>query len=46
VDAARANGIPVTTITETLSPAGSSFQDWQVDQLSALKQALAQATGR
>ncbi len=46
VDAARAKGIPVTTITETLTPAGASFQDWQVAQLNALKQALAQATGR
>jgi len=46
VDAARAKGIPVTTITETLTPAGASFQDWQVAQLSALKQALAQATGK
>ena len=46
VDAARANGIPVTTITETLTPAGASFQDWQVAQLNALKQALAQGTGK
>jgi zinc/manganese transport system substrate-binding protein len=46
VDAARAKGIPVTTITETLTPAGASFQDWQVAQLTALKQALAQATGK
>ena len=46
VDAARANGIPVTTITETLTPAGASFQDWQVAQLNALKQALAVATGK
>jgi zinc/manganese transport system substrate-binding protein len=46
VNAAKAAGIPVTTITETLTPAGASFQDWQVGQLSALKQALAQATGR
>jgi zinc/manganese transport system substrate-binding protein len=46
VDAARAQGIQVTTITETLVPAGASFQDWQVTQLTALKQALAQATGR
>jgi zinc/manganese transport system substrate-binding protein len=44
VDAARANGIPVTTITETLTPSGASFQDWQVAQLNALKQALAKAT--
>jgi zinc/manganese transport system substrate-binding protein len=46
VDAARAKGIPVTTITETLTPAGASFQGWQVTQLTALKQALGQATGR
>jgi zinc/manganese transport system substrate-binding protein len=46
VDEAKAAGIPVTTITETLTPAGASFQDWQVAQLGALKQALAQATGK
>ena len=46
VDAAKAAGIPVTTITETPTPAGASFQDWQVAQLGALKQALGQATGR
>jgi zinc/manganese transport system substrate-binding protein len=46
VDAAKAAGIPVTTITETLTPAGVSFQDWQVAQLTSLKQALAQATGK
>jgi zinc/manganese transport system substrate-binding protein len=46
VDAAKAQGIPVSTITETLTPAGTSFQDWQVAQLSSLKQALAQATGK
>jgi zinc/manganese transport system substrate-binding protein len=46
VDAAKAAGIPVSTITETMTPAGASFQDWQVTQLTALKQALAQATGK
>jgi zinc/manganese transport system substrate-binding protein len=46
VDAAKAAGIPVTTITETLTPAGASFQDWQVAQLTALKQALSQGTGK
>jgi zinc/manganese transport system substrate-binding protein len=46
VNEAKAAGIPVTTITETLVPAGASFQDWQVTQLNALKQALAQATGK
>jgi zinc/manganese transport system substrate-binding protein len=46
VDEAKAAGIPVTTITETLTPAGASFQVWQTIQLDALKQALAQATGK
>jgi zinc/manganese transport system substrate-binding protein len=43
VSAARAAGIPVVAITETLSPAGASFQDWQSAQLQALRAALAQA---
>jgi zinc/manganese transport system substrate-binding protein len=43
---ARARGIPVATVTETLSPAGDSFQQWQVAQLQALARALHQATGR
>ena len=46
VTEAKAAGIPVTTLTETLTPAGASFQDWQVAQLNRLKQALAQATGK
>jgi zinc/manganese transport system substrate-binding protein len=46
VNQAKAAGIPTTTITETLTPAGASFQDWQVSQLTALKTALAQATGK
>jgi zinc/manganese transport system substrate-binding protein len=46
VNEATAAGIPVTTITETLTPAGASFQDWQVTQLTGLKRALAQATGK
>jgi zinc/manganese transport system substrate-binding protein len=46
VKAAKARSIPVTVITETLTPAGASFQDWQVAQLDALRQALHQATGK
>ena len=42
VKEAKAQGIAVTTITETLTPAGASFQQWQVAQLDALKTALAQ----
>jgi zinc/manganese transport system substrate-binding protein len=44
VSAARARGIPVVAVTETLSPATASFQDWQVAQLQALEAALEQAT--
>src|SRR5205807_4801293 len=29
VDAAKKQGIPITTVTETLSPASAAFQDWQ-----------------
>jgi len=43
---ARAVGIPVTAITETLTPATAPFQDWQTAQLVALRDALARATGR
>lgn len=45
-NAARARGIPVVAITETLSPAAASFQQWQVEQLRALERALRRATGR
>jgi zinc/manganese transport system substrate-binding protein len=46
VDAARANGTQVTTVTETLTPQGSTFEDWQTTQLRALEAALAAATGK
>ena len=42
---AKKHGIPVASVTETLSPAGATFQDWQSAQLTALEAALAQATG-
>jgi zinc/manganese transport system substrate-binding protein len=45
-NAARRKGIPVTTITETLTPATATFEAWQVAQLRALKAALVRATGR
>jgi zinc/manganese transport system substrate-binding protein len=45
-EAARKKGIPVTTITETLTPANTTFQDWQSRQLQALAAALHKATGR
>jgi zinc/manganese transport system substrate-binding protein len=43
VNAAKAKGIPVATVTETPTPAGVSFQDWQVRQLQGIEQALAAA---
>ncbi|WP_232425754.1 metal ABC transporter solute-binding protein, Zn/Mn family [Mycobacterium sp. JS623] len=46
VDEAKKQGIPVATVTETLSPATASFQDWQSAQLSALSDALHTATGK
>ena len=42
---ARQEGIPVTTVTETLSPAGDSFQQWMVSELQGLEKTLAEATG-
>ena len=43
---ARQHGIPVSAVTETLTPATASFQDWQSAQLVTLQAALHQATGR
>jgi zinc/manganese transport system substrate-binding protein len=43
---ARAAAIPITTITETLSPASASFEQWQVAELQSLDRALHRATGR
>jgi zinc/manganese transport system substrate-binding protein len=40
VDKAHAKGIPVVQITETLSPANLTFQDWQTNQLKSLLAAL------
>ncbi|MFE6687553.1 metal ABC transporter solute-binding protein, Zn/Mn family [Streptomyces sp. NPDC057743] len=46
VKAAKAAGIPVATVTETLAPAGATFQQWQTAQLRGIEQALAKATGK
>jgi zinc/manganese transport system substrate-binding protein len=43
---ARAHGIPIATVTETLSPASDTFEQWQVAQLQALQRALRAGTGR
>jgi zinc/manganese transport system substrate-binding protein len=46
VNAARAGGVPVTRLTETMVPATTTWQEWQTGQLVALRDALAKATGR
>jgi zinc/manganese transport system substrate-binding protein len=43
---ARAKGIPIATVTETLSPASDSFEQWQVAEIEGLLHALRAATGR
>jgi zinc/manganese transport system substrate-binding protein len=43
---ARSAGIPITAITETLSPASATFEQWQTNELHNLLQALQRATGR
>lgn len=43
---ALAAHIPVTTITETLTPPSATFQEWQSAQLRRLMSALHEATGR
>jgi zinc/manganese transport system substrate-binding protein len=44
-DLARAEHIPVVGVTETMVPADTAFQAWQVEQLKALEEALASAKG-
>jgi zinc/manganese transport system substrate-binding protein len=41
----KAAHIPYTTITETLQPASSTYQAWQVRQLQGIQAALAKAKG-
>jgi zinc/manganese transport system substrate-binding protein len=43
VTAARAEHIPLVPVTETLQPAGTTFQAWQTSQLDALDTALEHA---
>jgi zinc/manganese transport system substrate-binding protein len=45
VESARKQGIPVTTVTETMVPAGVTFQAWQARELRDLRDALARGTG-
>jgi zinc/manganese transport system substrate-binding protein len=43
---ADAQRIPIATVTETMSPASASFQQWQAAELEHLLAALHTATGR
>ncbi|HEX3324296.1 MAG TPA: zinc ABC transporter substrate-binding protein [Solirubrobacterales bacterium] len=43
-DAAKAAGIPIATVTETMTPEGASFQAWQSRELEGLLAALARAS--
>jgi zinc/manganese transport system substrate-binding protein len=43
---ARAAHIPIATVTETLTPATASFEQWQVGQLEGIAKALREATGK
>jgi zinc/manganese transport system substrate-binding protein len=45
-DLARTAHTPIATVTETLSPASDSFEQWQVAELEGLARALHAATGR
>ncbi|GAA4840411.1 zinc ABC transporter substrate-binding protein [Luteimicrobium xylanilyticum] len=38
--AAEKAGVPIVDVTETVAPGASSFEDWQVSQLTALAKAL------
>jgi zinc/manganese transport system substrate-binding protein len=42
-EAAEAGGIPVATVTETLTPEGASFQAWMVRELEGIEKALRRA---
>lgn len=44
-DAAKAAGVPVATVTETLTPEGAGFQGWMSRELEGLRAALARAAG-
>jgi zinc/manganese transport system substrate-binding protein len=43
--AVKAQKIPYATITETLTPANASYQQWQTTQLVGIQTALAKAAG-
>jgi zinc/manganese transport system substrate-binding protein len=44
-DAAKGAGIPIATVTETMTPEGASFQAWMTRELEGLAAALEKANG-
>ena len=42
----KARGIPTATVTETMSPASATFEQWQSAQLTRIERALATAARR
>ncbi len=44
LDQCRAEDIPVASITETMTPAGTTYQQWQSTQLRGIEAALEKAT--
>jgi zinc/manganese transport system substrate-binding protein len=44
-EAAEAAGIPIATVTETLTPEGASFEEWMVRELGGIEAALREGAG-
>ena len=44
-EAAESAGIPIATVTETLTPEGASFQAWMVRELEGIQKALREGVG-
>ncbi len=44
-EAAEAAGIPVATVTETMTPAGASFEEWMTRELGGIEAALKRGAG-
>ena len=44
-EAAEESGIPIATVTETLTPEGASFQAWMVKELEGIDKALGEGSG-
>ena len=42
---AEAAGIPIATVTETMTPEGASFEEWMVRELKGIEKALGEAEG-